>query len=328
MKQSLAFADLFILNSGLLIYTPLFLKPLVGLLITIPTRYRRWRISRYIKPLFEDRLRHLQHPPERDSKYIEPTDTLQLMIKHALENAPERLSLGEISDRLCLANLASFHQTAVAISNVLINVAASNAEFNTADVLRREMAAVLSAHDDVFGRAAAARMVHADSVLRETLRTHAFGARAMIRKVVAEAGVVTPDGHVLPRGSTLSVVSYPVHHDPDIYPDPDKFDPFRFSRMRGADPGSDRVDGGGADNPSLSFASTGAAYLPFGHGKHACPGRFLVDLEMKMLLYRILTNYDVELLPEHNGVRPKSKWVTEAVMPTVGVKLKFRRRKG
>ena len=51
-------------------------------------------------------------------------------------------------------------------------------------------------------------------------------------------------------------------------------------------------------------------------------------MEMKMLLYRILAKYDVELLPEHNGVRPKSKWVTEAVIPPVGVKLKLRRRKG
>ncbi|SPO01741.1 related to pisatin demethylase / cytochrome P450 monooxygenase [Cephalotrichum gorgonifer] len=233
LRQSLAFADLFILNSGLLIYTPSFLKPFVGFLVTIPTRYRRWRIKQYIAPLYKSRLHHLMHP-DVDAKYVEPADTLQLMIRHALEKAPQDLSLGHVSDRLCLANLASFHQTAVAISNILINIAASNAEFETADVLRREMTAVLSAHGGVFSKAAAARMVHTDSVLRESMRTHAFGARAMIRKVVAPGGVVTPDGHVLPQGSTLSVLAYPVHHDPEIYGDPEKFDPFRFSRQRGA----------------------------------------------------------------------------------------------
>lgn len=324
MSQSLAFADLFILNSGLLIYTPLFLKPLVGFVVTLPTRYRRWRIKRYISPLFQSRLQHLLHP-EADGKYSEPADTLQLMMRHAVEKEPQRLSLDQISDRLCLANLASFHQTAIAASNILINIASSNAEFDTAGVLRREMEAAVAAHGGVFGKAAAARMVCVDSVLRESMRTHAFGARAMIRKVVAPGGVVTPDGHLLPCGATLSVVSYPVHRDPEIYADPDKFDPFRFSRLRGAGSGVEGGMGTGAA-PNMAFVSTGAAYLPFGHGKHACPGRFLVDLELKMLLYHVLSVYDVELLPEHKGARPEPQWVTEAVMPPVGVKLKFRRR--
>ena len=254
-----------------------------------------------------------------------------MMIKHAAEKAPERLTLKQISDRLCLANLASFHQTAVAISNILINIAASDAEFDTSDVLRQEMTTVLADHGGVFTKAAAARMVHTDSVLRESMRTHAFGARAMIRKVVAPGGVTTPDGHVLPYESTLSIVSYPVHHDPDIYDNPEKFDPFRFSRQTDVRPGTDGMAHDDTvesdiDGPHLSFVTTGPTYLPFGHGKHACPGRFLVSLELKMLLYHILTAYDVELLPEHNGVRPAPQWVTEAVMPPVGVKLKFKTR--
>ncbi|KAM7215930.1 pisatin demethylase cytochrome P450 monooxygenase [Rhypophila decipiens] len=322
LYQSLAFADLFILNSGLLIYTPSVLKPIVGFLITLPTRYRRWKIKQYIKPLYNDRVQRLAQGGLKTGKCDnEPTDNVQLMLRYALERVPHKVNLTAVSDRVCLSNLASFHQTAVAVSHALINIAASNPEFNTAEVIRQEMAEVLREHGGVFSKAAAAKMIHTDSVMKESLRTHPFGTRAMIRKVVAREGVKTPDGHVIPQGATTSVLSWHVHQDPDLYENPTRFDPFRFSRQR-KKPGVD-LSGNG-----LAFVSTGPMYLPFGHGKHACPGRFLVDVEIKMILHHVLQVYDVALLPEHNGVRPETPWVTEAMMPPTGVKLRFTRRSG
>ncbi|KAF4494800.1 TRI7-trichothecene biosynthesis [Fusarium agapanthi] len=301
LKDSLAFADLFILNSGLLIYTPSILKPLLGFL-----------------PLYEERAKKLLNP----GLYVkceEPTDNLQMMMRYAISKHGAQVSPPQISDRLCLANLALFHQTAVAISNVLINIAASDAEFNTIAVIRKEMEDVLVESNDVFDKASVSKMIQTDSILRESMRTHGFGNRAMIRKVIAPGGIKTPDGHTLPNGSTMSILSYPVHQDLDIYEHPEKFCPFRFSNTRTGPDGKDT-------NPTLSFVSTSSTYLPFGHGKHACPGRFLVDFEMKMILYHILNRFDIELLPEHNGVRPESQWVTEAVMPPVGFKLRFKKR--
>jgi len=309
---------LFILNSGLLIYTPSLLKPLIGLLVTLPTRYRRWKIQKHIQPLYEERTKRLLNPGLYE-KGEEPTDNLQMMMRYAISKHGKQVAPSQISDRLCLANLASFHQTAVAISNVLINIAASDAEFSTIAVIRKEMADVLAESNGIFDKASVSKMIQTDSILRESMRTHGFGNRAMIRKVVAPGGLKTPDGHTLPNGSTMSILSYPVHQDPDIYEHPEKFYPFRFSKVRTGPDGKDA-------NPTLSFVSTSSTYLPFGHGKHACPGRFLVDFEMKMILYHVLNRFDIELLPEHNGVRPESQWVTEAVMPPVGVKLRFKKR--
>ncbi|KAF9761376.1 hypothetical protein IL306_003835 [Fusarium sp. DS 682] len=288
-------------------------------LVTLPTRYRRWRIQKHIQPLYEERTKQLLNP-ELYEKNEEPTDNLQMMMRYAISKHGNHVLPSQISDRLCLANLASFHQTAVAISNVLINIAASDAEFNTIEAIRKEMDDVLAESNGVFDKASVSKMIQTDSVLRESMRTHGFGNRAMIRKVVAPGGLKTPDGQTLPNGSTMSILSYPVHQDPDIYEQPEKFYPFRFSNMR-----TDGPNGKDA-NPTLSFVSTSPTYLPFGHGKHACPGRFLVDFEMKMILYHILKQFDIELLPEHNGVRPESNWVTEAVMPPVGVKLRFKKR--
>lgn len=41
--------------------------------------------------------------------------------------------------------------------------------------------------------------------------------------------------------------------------------------------------------------------LTFGHGPHACPGRFFAIYEIKALLIELLRNYDLRLLGDVEG---------------------------
>jgi cytochrome P450 len=43
------------------------------------------------------------------------------------------------------------------------------------------------------------------------------------------------------------------------------------------------------------FTSTAADSLYFGHGKHACPGRFFAATELRLLLAHLVTHYDLRL---------------------------------
>lgn len=109
----------------------------------------------------------------------------------------------------------------------------------------------------------------------------------MLRKVVAKEGFRFSDGTLIPYGSFLSVSGRMIQHDPgnlfseqtfqhyvteDIstanYDHAEVFDGFRFSRMR--EEQSQTADEGFFKSHMIS---TGPAHLPFGHGKHACPGR-------------------------------------------------------
>jgi len=41
-----------------------------------------------------------------------------------------------------------------------------------------------------------------------------------------------PSGAVIPVGYTVAIYLKAIHENPDLYPNPHVFDPFRFSRLR------------------------------------------------------------------------------------------------
>lgn len=86
----------------------------------------------------------------------------------------------------------------------------------------------------------------------------------MSRVVTKPGGFTFSDGTVLPQGTFVSVASHAIHHDGDNY-GPDLFDGFRFANMRDA--------GDAGESNKHQMVNTDLAYIPFGHGRHSCPGR-------------------------------------------------------
>lgn len=70
-----------------------------------------------------------------------------------------------------------------------------------------------------------------------------------------EEPVTLSDGTVLPAGSRITVCGS--YNDPSIYDEPEKFTAARFV------------------NTGKQFVTASADHMLFGHGDHACPGRFL-----------------------------------------------------
>ncbi|KAM0335535.1 hypothetical protein ACHAQA_000583 [Verticillium albo-atrum] len=295
---------------------PSFLKPILGPIAAMPMNAALRRFHRLLRPEFEKRM-DIINAAEKGS-VSEPEDLLQMSLRYALEHRRHEFSFLEISKRMTLTNLGTTHQTTMAMINLVLEIIDSDAEFNTIAVLRDEMRRVLGdGPDSGWTKAKVAKMVRADSIGREAMRKTSFGNRAMIRKVMTDS-LETPDGILLPKGCMVSVVTAPQHYDEATYEQADKLDPFRFSRAREA------ADSNGG---AMGFTSTGMSFLAFGHGRHACPGRFLLDYEMKMIMTYILQNYDVEFPEEYQGRRPKQTWQAEAcVTPSDGGRIRVKRR--
>ncbi|KAJ6542513.1 cytochrome P450 [Mycena vulgaris] len=168
-------------------------------------------------------------------------------------------------------------------------------------------------------KASIASMHKIDSFLRESQR-FTIGAVGMGRKVVAKEGFTFSDGTKIPYGAFIGVPATAVHHDPEIYDHPDIFDGFRFSRIR--EQGNDTKAANGIFNHHMT--STAPDHVVFGHGHHACPGRFFAAMALKAMLAHMLINYD--LLAETEGVRPPNQYFGVFTLPNPQGRIMIRKR--
>ncbi|MGB6165619.1 MAG: cytochrome P450 [Pseudonocardiaceae bacterium] len=88
-------------------------------------------------------------------------------------------------------------------------------------------------------------------------------------------------GHPIPAGSTLVYSTYLLHHRPDLYPDPDRFDP-------------DRWTNGHTPQPPRN------ALIPFGGGARKCIGDTFAITEATLALATITTRWRLRPLPGHH----------------------------
>lgn len=320
LKTSLEINQYLVMNAGATGAMPSFLRPVTGTLFNLLVLRLLNRIKKWVKPLWDSRLETLKYDRD-DPDHEEPHDLVQMMVRYAQRERPEELTnYDNILRRIVIQNFGSFHQTFLQVVNLILNVMASDAEFNTIAALREEADRVMGTGDSAeWTKAKVSQLSKADSCSRESIRLHAFGGRAVFRKVMID-GFETDDGYSIPKGTVISFFSQPVHYDGSILEDPARYDPFRYSRIREAAVTRDEKV------PPVNLVSTSPEFLPFGHGKHACPGRFLIDFELKMILAYILRHYDLEFAEKYQGQRPPNYWLAEAVFPPDGVKIRVKRR--
>lgn len=78
----------------------------------------------------------------------------------------------------------------------------------------------------------------------------------MSRLTLKEAAI--SDGTVVPEGSVVTIAPKATHYNPEIYDNPEAFDPFRFSKLREAN--------GGVEGSKYAFTALSNDYLLFGVG--------------------------------------------------------------
>ncbi|KAM4603326.1 cytochrome P450 3A27-like [Polymixia lowei] len=119
------------------------------------------------------------------------------------------------------------------------------------------------------------QMDYLDSVVNESLRLYPVGARLeRVSKTSVEINGIT-----IPKGMLVMVPIYALHRDPDLWPNPEEFEPDRFSKenKQGIDP---------------------YTYLPFGAGPRNCIGMRFALVMVKLALVEVLQNYSFSICNE------------------------------
>jgi cytochrome P450 len=105
----------------------------------------------------------------------------------------------------------------------------------------------------------------------------------------------------LPRGHSMIVSIAQIHDDPNVFPDPERFDPQRYIGSK----------------PS-SFA-----WIPFGGGTRRCVGAAFANMEMDVVLRTVLRHFTIETTTD-----PDERWHCRGVAytPKDGGRIVVRRR--
>jgi hypothetical protein len=327
LRTVIGTTDSIVANAGATGFFPEWIRTAVGKAICFPTTLRIKKVAAYFAPEIERRIRMLENDEPN-----QPVDMMQKMLRFARKNRPKELAIEQMTRRLCMSNLAFFYLASFTTTNILLNTMASDAEHNTVARLREEAETFFAEYPnpkELWVRRNTVRMVRADSVMRESLRRDTLPTRSVVRKVMVD-GVVTDAGVHLPKGTLIGFVSQPYHNDPERFPDPHAFDPFRFEKLREQEDEND--DGAsrefaGSQWSRHSFLSS-ADLLVFGRGKNSCPGRLLMEIQLKMFLSYLLRNYDIKFPDEYQGRRPPNRWILEFIFPSSTANFMVKRRKG
>lgn len=89
----------------------------------------------------------------------------------------------------------------------------------------------------------------------ETL-TRGFFAESLRRTAMQD--YTFSDGTFIPKGTKVAIPMHAIHHDEEIYPHADVFDPWRWSDVRQDD----------TEATKYQMVSTGPEHVAFGHGRH------------------------------------------------------------
>lgn len=123
------------------------------------------------------------------------------------------------------------------------------------------------------------KMKYMEMVYNEVLRLHSPAA-AIDRLCTKDFTLTDGDLNIkFVKGDVLCIPTYGYHYNPEYFPDPNKFDPERFS-----------------DENKVNINS--AHYIPFGVGPRQCIANRLARMELKILIFYLLSNFTFNVSPK------------------------------
>ncbi|XP_008793990.1 abscisic acid 8'-hydroxylase 3-like [Phoenix dactylifera] len=215
----------------------------------------------------------------RDGKDVRHDFLQTLLRKHSKEAADDdldKLTDAQLKDNI-LTLLVAGHDTTTASLTWLIKFLAENP-----DVLQNLREEHMRIQERRHGSlhltwSEVSNMPYTIKVINETLRKATI-LPWFSRKATQDFSI---DGCDIKKGWAVNLDVVSMHHDPDVFPNPEKFDPSRF------------------DNPLKPFS-----FLGFGSGPRMCPGMNLAKLEICVFVHHLLCRFKWRPLDEDNCVQP------------------------
>lgn len=205
-------------------------------------------------------------------------DLLSLIMLGRDDEVSEAMSLAELHDEMMVILMAGHETTGIAAAWAWHWIARTP---GVERALHDEVDAVLG--DRMPTVADIPKLVYTGMVLDETLRMspsiYAFDRQAVEEEVIG--------GYRIPKGATVGISPYAMHHHPKYWDQPSVFDPLRFS-------------------PERSAGRPDYAYFPFGGGPRRCVGLRFGQMQLIAVMAILARRFRVVPVPGQEPVpRPR-----------------------
>ncbi|WP_172828884.1 cytochrome P450 [Mycobacterium sp. 1164966.3] len=226
-----------------------------------PNPYKLFRASRDAMAFTRELL---------DGRIARPADTkdlLSVLVEHHL-NRPDEYPYGDLLAESMLLIAAGYETVVAALS---WTYALMKDNLDTVRKLEDEVATLGGAKPQM---ADLKRLTWAKACFDEAQRLKGNPFKPHIAVKDIELG-----GYSIPAGTMVAISLYSLHRDERWWPDPDRYDPTRFT------------------DEAVATARPRTAFIPFTHGPHHCPGFSMAYMNGQFLMAMITQRYQVTVRP-------------------------------
>ncbi|KAI3760275.1 hypothetical protein L1987_50668 [Smallanthus sonchifolius] len=117
-------------------------------------------------------------------------------------------------------------------------------------------------------------LVYLQAIVKETLRMYPPGPLAGPHQAIEDCDI---GGYHTAKGTRLIVNIWKLHHDPQVWSDPDEFRPERFLK----------------EHSNISYQGQNFEYIPFSSGRRMCPASSFALEVIHLTLARLLQGFDL-----------------------------------
>ncbi|EDV35775.1 uncharacterized protein Dana_GF12300 [Drosophila ananassae] len=202
-------------------------------------------------------------------------DGLIEMYQKELEgNSEDGLTFNELLAQAFIFFVAGFETSSTTMGFALYELALNQ---DVQDKLRKEINDVLAKNNNEYTYEGIKEMKYLEQVVMETLRKYPVLAH-LTRMAETDYSPEDPK-YFIAKGTIVVIPALGIHYDPDIYPEPEKFKPDRFT------------DEAIAARPSCTW-------LPFGEGPRNCIGLRFGLMQTCVGLAYLIRSYRFSVAPE------------------------------
>ncbi|THC98101.1 hypothetical protein EYZ11_002453 [Aspergillus tanneri] len=249
---------------------PGFLRPVIHWVVPEcrRARYQVRRAHDILTPVLESRAA-MKQAANAENCSLKFDDSIEWM-----EEVARGRSFDPVAAQLGMA-MGALHTTTELIKQTILDICMHSELIQT---LREEIMNAVG--ESGWTTAGLFKMKLLDSVIKETQRLKPGALVNLERKTINK--VTLPNGMVLPCGTSVAV-ECTTWSDAETYPSPERYDGYRFLKMREQ------------GDTTAVLSSTSPKHVAFGIGRSICPGRFLAANEAKIVVAKILLDYDIRL---------------------------------